>query len=72
MLAGGWSLLCQAGLPAMLECQARGVSVDVAGGYGSGLLAGGETYAYQVSHPFKPMPIMFDRRFFPNGAGWSG
>ena len=48
LLAGGWNLLCQAGLPCLLECQRLRVEVHVAGVFASGLLVReGGTYAYQ-------------------------
>ena len=47
LLAGGWNLLSQAGLPAFVECERRGIAVHVAGVFASGLLVGGETYAYK-------------------------
>lgn len=46
LLAGGWNLLTQAGLPCLLECEKRGIDVYIAGIYASGLLVGGATYAY--------------------------
>ena len=33
----------------MLECQRSGVAVHVAGVFNTGLLVGGETYAYQIA-----------------------
>ena len=45
LLAGGWNLLSQAGLPCLLECQRRGVDVHVAGAYASGLIVGASIYA---------------------------
>ena len=36
----------QKGLPAMLECQAQGVKVHVAGVYGAGVLVGHNTHNY--------------------------
>merc|ERR1719247_601917 len=47
LLAGGWNLLSQAGLPCLLECQRRGVDVHVAGAYASGLIVGASIYAYR-------------------------
>jgi len=51
LLAGGWNLLCQDGLPCLLECQRRGVAVHIAGVFGSGLLVGGDTFAYKPPAP---------------------
>jgi D-threo-aldose 1-dehydrogenase len=51
LLAGGWNLLSQAGLECFAECEARGVDVHVAGVFASGLLVGGETYAYKQAPP---------------------
>ena len=53
LLAGGWNLLSQAGAPTFAECEKRGVSVHVAGVFASGLLVGGETYAYKRAPPEK-------------------
>lgn len=47
LLAGGWNLLSQAGLPCFEECARRGIGVHVAGVFASGLLVGGDTYAYK-------------------------
>jgi len=47
LLAGGWNLLSQAGLPCLAECERNGIPVHIAGIYASGILAGGKTYAYQ-------------------------
>lgn len=53
LLAGGWNLLTQAGLPCYLECQKQNIEVHVAGVFCSGLLAaskpGGGTYAYKTA-----------------------
>eukprot|EP00928_Gymnodinium_smaydae_P042933 TRINITY_DN28866_c0_g1_i1.p1 TRINITY_DN28866_c0_g1~~TRINITY_DN28866_c0_g1_i1.p1 ORF type:complete len:370 (+),score=80.92 TRINITY_DN28866_c0_g1_i1:52-1161(+) len=46
LLAGGWNLLSQAGLPVYRECERLGIPVHVAGVFASGLLVGGSTYAY--------------------------
>lgn len=46
MLAGGWNLLCQDGLPCLLECQRFGIRALVAGTFASGLLVGVDRYAY--------------------------
>lgn len=46
LLAGGWNLLTQAGLPVFLECERHCIDVHVAGIFASGLLVGGTTYAY--------------------------
>jgi len=46
LLAGGWNLLSQEGLPCLQRCQLAGIEVHVAGIFGSGLLVGGDTYAY--------------------------
>jgi aryl-alcohol dehydrogenase-like predicted oxidoreductase len=43
LLAGGWNLLNQAGLPVMVECQRAGIAVHVAGIFNTGLLVGGDT-----------------------------
>ena len=51
LLAGGWNLLSQAGLPCYVECERAGVAVYVAGVFASGLLVGGDTYAYQKAPP---------------------
>merc|ERR1719223_2557989 len=51
LLAGGWNLLSQAGLPCLLECQQQGIGVHVAGVFGSGLLVGVNRYAYQAAPP---------------------
>jgi len=51
LLAGGWNLLCQAGLPCFVECERAGVAVYVAGVFGSGLLVGGDTYACTAARP---------------------
>ena len=50
LLAGGWNLLSQAGLPCYSVCEARGVAVHVAG-FASGLLAPrrGLLYAYRAA-----------------------
>jgi len=53
LLAGGWNLLSQDGLPCFEECERRGVCVHVAGVFASGLLVGGSTYAYQQAPPAK-------------------
>ena len=45
LLAGGWNLLSQTGLPCLLECARRGVDVHVAGVFNSGLIVGGSIYA---------------------------
>lgn len=48
LLAGGWNLLTQAGLPCFAECEARGIEVHVAGVFASGLLVSTDgTYAYK-------------------------
>ncbi len=52
LLAGGWNLLTQTGLPCLLECEARGIAVHIAGVFASGLLAvapgnSSATYAYR-------------------------
>eukprot|EP00933_Yihiella_yeosuensis_P026794 TRINITY_DN20820_c0_g1_i1.p1 TRINITY_DN20820_c0_g1~~TRINITY_DN20820_c0_g1_i1.p1 ORF type:complete len:372 (-),score=76.94 TRINITY_DN20820_c0_g1_i1:104-1219(-) len=48
LLAGGWNLLCQVGLPCYSECERLGVEVHVAGVFASGLLVqSGGTYAYR-------------------------
>jgi D-threo-aldose 1-dehydrogenase len=49
LLAGGWNLLNQAGMPVMMECQRASVAVHVAGVFNTGLLVGGDTYAYAVA-----------------------
>merc|ERR1719223_2194099 len=49
LLAGGWNLLSQAGLPCLLECQQQCIPVHLAGVFASGLLVGGPTYAYQTA-----------------------
>ena len=50
LLAGGWNLLSQAGLPCYSACEARGVAVHVAGVFASGLLAHEEgLYAYRAA-----------------------
>lgn len=46
LLAGGWNLLSQAGAPALRACHQHGVPVEIAGVYASGLLVGGDSYAY--------------------------
>lgn len=46
LLAGGWNLLSQAGVPALQACQNHGIPVEIAGVYASGLLVGGDSYAY--------------------------
>lgn len=46
LLAGGWNLLNQAGMHVMIECQRANVAVHVAGIFNTGLLVGGDTYAY--------------------------
>ena len=54
LLAGGWNLLCQEGLPCYAECEKHGIAVHVAGVFASGLLVSqGEdaTYAYQKAPP---------------------
>ena len=51
LLAGGWNLLSQAGAPCYAECERAGVEVYVAGVFASGLLVGGETYAYLKAPP---------------------
>eukprot|EP00966_Prymnesium_polylepis_P128786 2978552-Prymnesium_polylepis.1 len=53
LLAGGWNLLSQAGLPCYAECEARGIAVHVAGVFASGLLVNPEegTYAYKAAPP---------------------
>lgn len=53
LLAGGWSLLDQSGLEAMLACQGHGIAVAVAGIYATGLLVGGTTFAYQEADAAK-------------------
>jgi len=48
LLAGGWNLLSQAGLPCYLECQDRSVGIHVAGCFASGyLVTKSGTYAYR-------------------------
>ena len=47
LLAGGWNLLTQAGMPCFVECEHRGIQVHVAGVFASGLLVGGSSYAYK-------------------------
>jgi D-threo-aldose 1-dehydrogenase len=51
LLAGGWNLLSQAGLPCFAECEARGIAVHVAGVFASGVLASADptsaTYSYR-------------------------
>jgi D-threo-aldose 1-dehydrogenase len=58
LLAGGWTLLTQAALPSLLECQRLGVRVAVAAIFATGLLTdkpnvdpkvGRPTYAYQAA-----------------------
>jgi len=49
LLAGGWNLLCQKGLPCLLECQRRGIAVYVAGIFASGVLVGVDRYAYKTA-----------------------
>lgn len=57
LLAGGWNLLSQAGLPCLLECERRGVAVHLAGAFCSGMLAAaGGTYAY------RPAPAEAEQR----------
>jgi D-threo-aldose 1-dehydrogenase len=51
LLAGGWTLLSQAGLASLVCCQKRGVGAAVAGVFSTGLLVGVEQYAYQVAPP---------------------
>lgn len=51
LLAGGWNLLTQAGMPCYAACEAAGVKVHVAGVFCSGLLVGGDTYAYKKAPP---------------------
>lgn len=53
LLAGGWNLLSQEGLPCLLECQERGVEVHVAGVFASGFLVDQKagTYAYTTAPP---------------------
>lgn len=46
MLAGGWNLLCQDGLPCLLECQRFGIGAHIAGTFASGLLVGVDRFAY--------------------------
>lgn len=53
LLAGGWNLLSQAGQACFEECERRGIGVHVAGVFASGLLVGGDTYAYQRAPPAK-------------------
>lgn len=50
-LAGGWNLLCQEGLPCLLECQRRGIAAHVAGVFASGMLVGVDRYAYKPAAP---------------------
>lgn len=49
LLAGGWNLLSQKGLPCLLECQRQGIAVHVAGVFASGLLVGVDRYAYKAA-----------------------
>jgi len=50
LLAGGWNLLTQAGMPCFAECERLGVDVFVAGVFASGMLvADGGTYAYKAA-----------------------
>ena len=51
MLAGRWHLLDQTGAPVLAACAARGVRVEIAGAYASGLLAGGPNYEYKPATP---------------------
>merc|ERR1712187_251507 len=49
LLAGGWNLLSQAGMPVFLECERHRINVHVAGIFASGLLVGGTDYAYKTA-----------------------
>lgn len=49
LLAGGWNLLSQDGLPCLLECQRRKIEVHIAGVFASGLLVGVDRYAYKAA-----------------------
>ena len=57
LLAGGWTLLSQEGMPSLLECQRLGVDVAVAGIFATGLLTsepnrdaiGMPLFAYQAA-----------------------
>eukprot|EP00315_Gephyrocapsa_oceanica_P010603 CAMPEP_0185286098 /NCGR_PEP_ID=MMETSP1363-20130426/2077_1 /TAXON_ID=38817 /ORGANISM="Gephyrocapsa oceanica, Strain RCC1303" /LENGTH=609 /DNA_ID=CAMNT_0027881895 /DNA_START=97 /DNA_END=1926 /DNA_ORIENTATION=+ len=51
LLAGGWNLLSQDGLATLQLCARRGVAVHVAGVFASGLLVGGDTFAYKAAPP---------------------
>merc|ERR1719329_367778 len=46
LLAGGWNLLCQDGLPCLMECQRFGIGAQIAGTFASGLLVGVDRFAY--------------------------
>jgi len=47
LLAGGWNLLSQAGMPCLVACEQNRIPVHIAGIYASGLLVGGHSYAYK-------------------------
>ena len=47
LLAGGWTLLTQTGLAALLTAQHQHIPVSAAGIFSTGLLVGNEQYAYQ-------------------------
>mmetsp|Transcript_31550 Transcript_31550/g.86943 ORF Transcript_31550/g.86943 Transcript_31550/m.86943 type:complete len:377 (+) Transcript_31550:53-1183(+) len=50
LLAGGWNLLSQAGLPCFAECERLGIEVHVAGVFASGVLVTPDgTYAYRTA-----------------------
>merc|ERR1711862_916062 len=51
LLAGGWNLLSQKGLPCLVECQRQGIAVHLAGIFASGLLVGADRYAYKAAPP---------------------
>ena len=46
LIAGGWTLMDQSGMHALIECERHGIPVLAAGIFNSGLLVGGSTMLY--------------------------
>ena len=67
LLAGGFNLLNQNGLPLLEEAEARGIEIHMAGVFSSGLLAGGGTvYAAGADNGQAPSDELTQR-----AQGWS-
>ena len=67
LLAGGYNLLNQEGLPLLVEAERRGIEIHMAGVFSSGLLAGGATvYATGSDSGQKPATELQEL-----AAGWA-